>query len=79
MTRPDTHPAAIPSGYSLSPRPPRAKRGKGRYVANMRCAGKTPCGEPCSMNGALQHEFHSCNDCECGYCHAPERFRRKAR
>lgn len=75
---PDTRPAAIPVGYSLSPRA-RAKRGKGRYVANMPCTQKTPCGEPCSMNGALRHSYHSCEDSQCEMCHAPTRFGRQAR
>jgi hypothetical protein len=57
---------------------PRAKP-KRAYLAIQPCKASAPCGEPCHLNAAYAHVWHSCRDPKCGYCHAPQRFGRGTR
>lgn len=54
-----------PDGWNLSP--------KARYHP-AKCYGPTPCGDDCCGDANYEHEYHSCKDAECVYCHGKERF-----
>jgi hypothetical protein len=42
------------------------------------CPGRTPCGDPCILNSAKRHQFHTCRNERCPHCHSALRFGRLA-
>jgi hypothetical protein len=54
--------------------PPKQTRPHARDISHA-CAGKTPCGAPCILDSGHRHQFHTCNNEKCRYCHE---FRFKA-
>lgn len=43
------------------------------------CGHPCPCGGECDMKASVAHEYHSCSDPDCGYCHDDLRFGRAQR
>jgi hypothetical protein len=48
--------------------PPKQKRA---YIADVShaCQGKCPCGGACILRNDKRHQFHTCNNEKCRYCH----------